>query len=125
VANVAYHWCLVLDFLWTVLGPPLIAGIVFALGAGPLRRRVGPWALALLTLLLMATGVAVVRLASFPAGAFAIPAIPACLSAALVLEWQVRRHARPATQAAWTAAAFTLVGTAVLLALLPKLFIVG
>lgn len=121
----AYHWCRVRDFLWTILGPPLLAGIVFALGAGLLRRRVGPLALALLTFFLVATGVAIVKLASFPAGAFAIPAIPACVCAALVLEWQVRRQARPVTQGLWTAAAFTLVGTAVLLALLPKLFIVG
>ena len=114
-----------LELLWTILVPPLLAGVVFALGAGLLRRRAGPLALALLTLLLMATAVAVVKRVPFPTGPLALPAIPACLVAALVLEWQVRRHARPALQAVWTAAAFTLVGTAGLVVLLPRLFIVG
>ena len=111
--------------LVTLVGPPLLAGILFALGAGFLRRRLGPAALALLTALLIAAAIVTLKTAKFPTGALAIPAIPASLVAAVVLEWQVRRPSRPAAQFAWTAGAFTLVGTAVLIDLLPRLLIVG
>jgi hypothetical protein len=88
---------------------PSIVGATFSTVASVIRRRAGPWALLALTSVGIGLVVVLIKSLTFPDNLFAIPAIPAMLSAAAVLEWRGRR-ARGALwrDVLWGTGVFTL-----------------
>jgi peptidoglycan/LPS O-acetylase OafA/YrhL len=116
---------ILLGFLWLIVGPPLIAGTLYAVIGVLVRGRFGAFALLLLTLAALAVAITIVEVVPFPNGAFAIPAIPAVAVAAPVLEWRARRHSRPAVQVVWTLLTFTAVGSVVLYDVVGQMMIVA
>ena len=116
---------IMLDSLWSLIGPPLAVGLLYAVVAALLRRRFGPLASLAFTLVVIAAAFVTVKAVEFPPGALAIPAIPAAAVAGAVLETQARRRSRLVAQIAWTALAFTVVGSAVLYDVAGQLMIVS
>lgn len=108
------------DMALLFVGWPALAGASFATVAGLLRRRYGPWALLALTVAVAVLAVALVKRLELVGTLFVLPAIPAFLAAAGVLEWRARRAAGSELwrHIVWGTAAFVLptaVGLAVVL----------
>ena len=97
------------QFITMFVAVPSIIGATFSTVASVIRRRAGPWALLALTVVGIGVVVMLIKSLAFPDRLFAIPAIPAMLSAAAVLEWRGRR-ARGALwrDVLWGTAVFTL-----------------
>ena len=109
------------------VGWPLLAGASFATVAGLLRRRYGPWALLALTVAATVLAVTLVKRLDLVGILFVLPAIPALLIAAGVLEWRARRAAGSELwrHVAWGTAAFVLPAAVGLAAVLARCTLCG
>jgi hypothetical protein len=99
-----------------LVGWPSIVGASFSTVASVIRRRSGPWALVALTGAGIGLAVLLIKSLTFPDNLLAIPAIPATLLAAAVLEWRARRTAlgAPWRDVLWGTVAFTVGAVAML-----------
>ena len=116
-----------LDIAVLFVGWPSLIGASFATVASLLRRRYGPWALLAVTVAATILAVTVVVRLDLVGILFAIPAIPAILIAAGVLEWRARRApgSRLWRQVAWGTAAFVLPAAVGLAAMLSRCTLCG
>ena len=116
-----------LEMALFVVGWPSLAGASFATVGGLLRRRFGPWALLSLTVAVTVLAVTLVKRLALVGTIFALPAIPALLIAAAVLEWRARRA--PGSElwrhVAWGTTAFALPAAVGLAAVLARCTLCG
>jgi len=84
------------DVVVLFVGWPSLVGVSFATVASVLRRRFGTRALMAVTVSATAVAVALAMRLDVLAAPLAIPAVPALLVAAGVLEWRARRATRTA-----------------------------
>ena len=116
-----------LDMALFFVGWPSLAGASFATVAALLRRRFGPWALLTVTVAVTALAVTLVKRLELVGTLFVLPAIPALLIAAGVMEWRARRATSSELwrQVAWGTAAFALPAAVGLAAVLARCTLCG
>jgi len=116
-----------LDVVLLFIGGPSLVGVTFATVAALLRRRYGPRALLVLTVAATVLAVTLVKRLDLVGILFVLPAIPALLIAAGVLEWRARRAAGSELwrHVAWGTAAFVLPAAVGLAAVLARCTLCG
>ncbi len=116
-----------LDIVLFFVGWPSLAGASFATVAGLVRRRYGPWALLAATVVATVLAVTLFLRLDLLGALFALPAIPALLLAAGVLEWRARRASGAALwrHVVWGATAFVLPAAVGLAATLSRCKLCG
>lgn len=109
------------------VGWPSLVGASFVTVARLVRRRYGPWALLAVTVAATVLAVILVMRLELVGVLFAMPAIPALLLAAGVLEWRARRAAGSELwrDVVWGTAAFVLPAAVGLAATLARCSLCG
>jgi len=116
-----------LEMALLFVGWPSLVGASFATVAGLLRRRKGPWALLAVTVAATVLAVTLVKRLELVGTLFALPAVPALLIAAGVLEWRARRApgSKLWRHVAWGTAGFVLPAAIGLAAVLARCTLCG